>query len=113
MIAAIWKPLSWGFQPTQRGEQALTASSANVQRRLAMKPSHIPLRTVVFVAAALFGSASLSEATGFNWKNLQSDIHGIAELTDARVVNPWGVARSNWATMFVVDNGTGVATQYR
>jgi uncharacterized protein (TIGR03118 family) len=112
MIAAIWKPVSLGFHPTQRGEQALTASSGNVQRRLAMKPTHLPLRTVVFLATALFGTASLSEATGFNWKNLQSDVHGVAELTDARVVNPWGMARSNWATIFVVDNGTGVATQY-
>ena len=77
-----------------------------------MKPSYLPLRTVVFVAAALFDTASLSEATGFNWKNLQSDIHGVAELTDAHVVNPWGMARSNWTTIFVVDNGTGVATQY-
>ena len=77
-----------------------------------MKPILIPLRNILFVAATLFITAGRSEASGFNWINLQSDIHGVAELTDPHLVNPWGMARSNWGTIFVVDNGTGVATQY-
>jgi uncharacterized protein (TIGR03118 family) len=77
-----------------------------------MKITTTPLRTVLFGAAALFISAGFSRASGFDWENLQSDIHGVAELTDSHVVNPWGMARSNWSTIFVVDNGTGVATEY-
>jgi uncharacterized protein (TIGR03118 family) len=77
-----------------------------------MKPSVVPLRNILLVAAAVLVTAELSQATGFDWENLQSDIHGVAELTDSHVVNPWGLARSDWDTIFVADNGTGVATQY-
>ncbi len=78
-----------------------------------MKTTTIPVRTIVFVAAALFISAGFGRAGGFDWENLQSDIHGVAELTDSHVVNPWGIAHSpDSDTIFVADNGTGVATQY-
>ena len=40
------------------------------------------------------------------------DIHGVAELTDQNVVNPWGIAHSASETIYVVNNGTGVATEY-
>jgi uncharacterized protein (TIGR03118 family) len=70
------------------------------------------LKTVVFVAVALLINAASAWASGFDWENLQSDIHGIAELTDSHVVNPWGMARSEWDTIFVVNNGTGVVTEY-
>src|SRR5262249_50503358 len=45
-------------------------------------------------------------------ENLQSDVHGVAELTDRHVVNPWGIAHSASETIFVADNGAGVATEY-
>lgn len=77
-----------------------------------MKPTVVPLRSILFAAAAFLFASGSTRASGFNWVNLQSDIHGVAELTDQHVVNPWGIARSSWGTLFVVDNGTGVATQY-
>jgi TIGR03118 family protein len=77
-----------------------------------MKTITTSLKTAALVAAALLVTAASAWATGFDWDNLQSDIHGVAELTDSHVVNPWGMARSNWSTIFVVDNGTGVATEY-
>jgi len=30
--------------------------------------------------------------TTFNWKNLQSDIDGVADRTDPNLVNSWGLA---------------------
>src|SRR5947207_4138179 len=77
-----------------------------------MKLTIIPLRNILFVAAALFVTAGFCRATGFDWENLQSDIHGVAELTDSHVVNPWGIAHSASETIYVVNNGTGVATEY-
>jgi len=77
-----------------------------------MKPTTILLRIILVVAAALFISAGFAHADGFDWENLQSDVHGVGELTDIHLVNPWGLAHSEWETIFVADNGSGVATQY-
>src|SRR5207253_2918271 len=41
-----------------------------------------------------------------------SDIPGRAELTDANVVNPWGLAFSPTSPLWVANNGTGTATLY-
>ena len=77
-----------------------------------MKPTVIPFKSILFAATAFLIVGNSARAGGFDWVNLQSDIDGVAKFTDRHVVNPWGVARSNWGTIFVVDNGTGVATQY-
>jgi uncharacterized protein (TIGR03118 family) len=72
-----------------------------------------PLNTTLLLSTALLITAGLACANNdFDWENLQSDVHGVAELTDTHVVNPWGLARSAWDTLFVADNGTGVATEY-
>src|SRR5438876_288305 len=70
------------------------------------------LKRTVQVLAALMITAPCAWAGGFDWENLQSDIHGVAELTDQNVVNPWGIAHSASETIYVVNNGTGVATEY-
>jgi uncharacterized protein (TIGR03118 family) len=50
----------------------------------------------------------------FNWKNLQSDIDGVADRTDPNLVNPWGLAINPNANIFwVADNGKSVSTLYR
>jgi len=77
-----------------------------------MKTITILLKTTVLVSAAVFVSAACALANSFDWENLQSDIHGVAELTDQNVVNPWGIAHSASETIYVVNNGTGVATEY-
>ena len=52
--------------------------------------------------------------TTFNWKNLQSDIDGVADRTDPNLVNSWGLAINPNSNIFwVADNGTGVSTLYR
>jgi uncharacterized protein (TIGR03118 family) len=50
----------------------------------------------------------------FRWKNLQSDIAGVADRTDRNLVNPWGLALNTNVNFFwVADNGTGVSTIYQ
>ena len=54
------------------------------------------------------------ERNEFNWKNLQSDIAGVADRTDSNLVNSWGLVINPTAKIFwVADNGTGVSTLYR
>jgi uncharacterized protein (TIGR03118 family) len=53
------------------------------------------------------------ERNAFTWKNLQSDIAGVADRTDLNLVNSWGLALNGSRTIFwVADNGTGVSTLY-
>src|SRR5205085_3291312 len=63
------------------------------------------------VAASMFTIAATARAS-FDWENLEGDIPGVAEITDPNVVNPWGIALSPSGTIFVADNGAGVATVY-
>lgn len=48
----------------------------------------------------------------YEQRNLVSDIPGLARLTDANLVNPWGLSHSPTGPWQVSDNGTGVSTQY-
>src|SRR5436853_2106532 len=63
------------------------------------------------VAASMFTIAATARAS-FDWENLEGDIPGVAEITDPNVINPWGLALSPSGTIFVADNGAGVATVY-
>jgi hypothetical protein len=64
-----------------------------------------------------FGSLRVGEdeaRNAFTWKNLQSDIAGVADRTDSNLVNSWGLVINPRARIFwVADNGTGVSTLYR
>jgi len=64
-----------------------------------------------------FGSVRAGEneeRNAFTWKNLQSDIEGVADRTDVNLVNSWGLAINTTANVFwVADNGTGVSTLYQ
>jgi uncharacterized protein (TIGR03118 family) len=111
MIGAISGPVSLAIA-RRSAASGRSPQTLKHERKVFMKPIIIPFRNILFIAAALLVTADFARATGFDWENLQSDIHGVAELTDSHVVNPWGMAHSNWGTIFVVDNGTGVATQY-
>ena len=64
------------------------------------------LTTVLFAALP-------ARADSYSWSNLQSDIAGAALHTDRDLVNSWGMAASSNGTIWVADNGTGVATLYK
>lgn len=44
--------------------------------------------------------------------SLVADTSGVANATDANLVNPWGMSRSSGSPWWVSDNGTGLATLY-
>src|SRR5207237_9427816 len=44
--------------------------------------------------------------------NLVSDVPGMPPVTDANLVNPWGLASSSRSPWAVADTGTDVATLY-
>src|SRR5258708_6813976 len=44
--------------------------------------------------------------------NLVSDLPGVAAVTDAHLVNPWGIAESAGSPFWISDNNAGVSTLY-
>ena len=71
------------------------------------------IKAALFAVTALSLTAGLALADSYSWKNLQSDIPGVAAHTDPNLVNPWGMAaNSSGSTIWVSDNGTGVSTLY-
>ena len=44
--------------------------------------------------------------------NLVSDLPGVADHLDPKLVNPWGLAASSTSPFWIVDNHSGVATVY-
>jgi uncharacterized protein (TIGR03118 family) len=112
MIAAIWRSLPLGFARRTAASRLLPRVPKIYERTFFMKTTTIPLKTALLFSAALFITTGFASASDFDWENLQSDIHGVGELTDPHVVNPWGIAHSASETIFVVNNGTGTATEY-
>ena len=73
-----------------------------------------PRRVSSFGLALLAGCILLggqAEAQHYTQTNLVSDEPG-ATVTDANLVNPWGLARSSTSTWWSANNGSGTATLY-
>jgi len=62
-------------------------------------------------AIATFGGTA-AQADPYLQTNLVSDISGLAEVTDAKLQNPWGVSESATSPFWVSDQGTNTATLY-
>jgi uncharacterized protein (TIGR03118 family) len=85
------------------------------------------VRAIGMPAVAVLGTVGLAAApaganqnnggnqppNGYVQHNLVSDVDGMADLTDASLVNPWGLAQGPVTPAWVADNGTNVATLYR
>src|SRR5438876_11102050 len=76
-----------------------------------MKTILVSFKTASLGAASMLALAANARAN-FDWENLEGDIPGAAEITDSNVINPWGITVSPSGTLFVADNGAGVATAY-
>jgi len=84
-------------------------------RKTTIKPmkttnAHIKIALPLLAAAIL--TAASARADTYSWTNFQSDIAGVAQHVDPNLVNPWGMSVSGGGTIWVSDNGTGVATLY-
>jgi len=67
------------------------------------------------LAAGLTLVTSLSSAAfaqHYTQTNLDANMPGAAESTDAQLINGWGLARSSGSTWWVSDEATGFATLY-
>src|SRR5438045_879573 len=79
-----------------------------------MKTTYASIKLIAVVLAASALSATIARADSYSWKNLQSDIPGVAAHTDPNLVNPWGMApNSSGTTIWVSNNGTGTSTLYK
>jgi uncharacterized protein (TIGR03118 family) len=55
---------------------------------------------------------STPTAVAFTQTNLVADQSGVAQVTDASLINPWGVAFGPSTEFWIADNGKNVSTQY-
>jgi uncharacterized protein (TIGR03118 family) len=74
----------------------------------------LQLSLVALPIGSLRAGGENEERNAFAWRNLQSDIAGVADRTDPNLVNSWGLTINTNANVFwIADNGSGVSTLYR
>lgn len=81
-----------------------------------------PRRLSLFALAAslaMISASAMAKPTNDNEKpggylqtNLVSDLPGIAQLHDKKLVNPWGISFSASSAFWISDNGSGLSTLY-
>jgi uncharacterized protein (TIGR03118 family) len=65
------------------------------------------------LSAVLFAATATAQNTQhYTQTNLVADRAGIAAVTDANLVNPWGLSRSSGGDWWISDNGPGLSTLY-
>jgi uncharacterized protein (TIGR03118 family) len=80
----------------------------------AHRPKLVLLAALVLGAAlVLVAPSGAAQPTTFTVKALVSDQPGVAPVTDADLVNAWGLVSSATSPWWVNDNGTGLSTLYR
>ena len=57
-------------------------------------------------------NGTLYKTGAFNQTNLVSSVAGMAAVTDASLINPWGMSSSATSPIWVSDQGSGVSTLY-
>src|SRR5438046_10306507 len=77
-----------------------------------MKTTYAYIKIALPLLAAAILTAASARADTYSSTNFQSDIAGVAQHVDPNLVNPWGMSVSPGGTIWVSDNGTGVATLY-
>jgi uncharacterized protein (TIGR03118 family) len=84
--------------------------------RIVRKPRLIAagLAAVVIAAGALVAASAAAGKNddGYTVHKLVSDQPGVADHTDANLVNAWGITASPTSPWWVADNGTDVSTLY-
>src|SRR5260370_2197748 len=98
------KITSFTHRPTRAGGSLATA----------MLAAGLQLLLVSLPIGSLRAGGENEERNAFAWRNLQSDIAGVADRTDPNLVNSWGLTINTNANVFwVADNVSGVSTLYR
>ena len=68
------------------------------------------IASLVSISVATLTAAA--QAQHYTQTNLVSNQPGVAAVTDANLVNPWGMSRSSAGDWWLTDNGTGLSTLY-
>lgn len=78
-----------------------------------MRSTPFLLKTATLVlAAGAFVPLAMAQSQHYKQTNLVADQASAAPMTDAHLVNPWGVSRSSGGPWWISDNGTGLSTLY-
>jgi len=67
---------------------------------------------VAGIASLALSMAGVAFGQHYIQTNLQANTSGVAEATDPKLVNPWGLTRTSASAWWVADNLTGVSTLY-
>lgn len=92
-----------------RGAALCTRSTPRARR--ALRAGVLGIIAASAAAVPVVASAG-SPGNRYQQTNLISDIPGVARITDANLVNPWGQAASPSSPLWVADNGANVSTLY-
>ena len=71
------------------------------------------IASAIVLAAVSTLHAATASASPYQQTNLVSDVPGLAQLTDANLVNPWGMAFSATSPFWMSNQGTNTSTLYR
>jgi uncharacterized protein (TIGR03118 family) len=100
-LSAITAAIALGLLLGILGSRASGAAAAHASGR--SHPAH---------SAHLVHSIRPAHGTIVRQVNLVSDRRGLAARTDARLVNPWGIAFLHADSIWIANNGKGLATEY-
>jgi len=67
---------------------------------------------LALLTGAVLALSGVAEAQHYQQTNLVSDQSGVATMTDANLVNAWGLTRSSTSPWWVANNGTGTSALY-
>src|SRR5580698_1127733 len=72
--------------------------------------------TIALLATIIFPAVSQAQTTtaanAYIQHNLVSDISGMADVTDAHLVNPWGISESTGSPFWISNQGSATSTLY-
>jgi uncharacterized protein (TIGR03118 family) len=80
--------------------------------RLRSRVGILVATTALALTGASVAHAGDQHGNVYKKRNLVSDIPGVARITDANLVNPWGMSAGPATPVWVADNGTDVSTLY-
>src|SRR5215467_2743899 len=77
-----------------------------------MKGNSLFAKTWMALLLAALPQIAQPQTNSYLQHNLISDLPGIADITDANLVNPWGISASATSPFWISDNHSGTATVY-
>ena len=90
-----------------------SVDSGSIRRRMGLLVGFLAAASLAIAAMPLTVAASGGDGSRFVQTNLVSDVPGWAGITDASLVNAWGMSFGPTTPLWVSDNGSDLTTLYR